>query len=335
MEPAFGTIHLWAHCPSAARPASSEAVSRLLTDSAREAMAARYATEVLAEGGTSAAELTGRAVRGGGEITAEIAADAETFVTTMRANGFSFAHQDVRLSNTVVVPNVSAWLHPSGAAARMNYSWRYVRPDEDPRLVITGQSRLIVFQPRAARASPWAEAVTSNDIFQRIAANAADVTADHDIAVPGSHCTQCSHRVECAALTRALDAEYDRPPGTHAGGRIPAAMLGAELAHARRVAALAESRAKALEAEVRARLTTEYVEGWAFEPTSERQWSVEPSTVEFALGIKLVTEVIRSPAQAEKAGANKDAVAQLVKNVPTGRRLVQHDARRITKLFRR
>jgi hypothetical protein len=337
----FATLHIWANCPSSAAPADSAAADRLITDTARETMAARYVVNALSERAiTHSSELVGRVVRGGGEVTAEIARDAQQFVDDMRSGGFEHFR-----GNIGDVSNADFW-HNGSSVARMSYSWRYQDPHADLKLKFATSilqrvsfPRLFIYQPRGSRMLPWTDAdLTWQEAdAARIAIESAATAAfaGNDCAVAGVHCSYCPHRAGCAELTRTIDSEYDRPQGSRAGGKVAGAMLGAELAHARRVAAMAKARAEALEAEVRARLASEYVAGWTLEDATERQWTVDATTAGFALGVNLTKTVTLSPAQAEKAGANREAVARLVKFVSIGTRLVEHNAQRIQKLLRR
>jgi hypothetical protein len=326
----FATLHIWAKCPASAAPADNVAVDRLITDTARETMAARYVVTALSERAiVHSSELVGRVVRGGGEVTEEIAEYAQLFINDMRSGGFQNIRGDIPIANeSEGVANADVWCNDT-SVARMSYSWRYQNPRTDLKLKFAAsvlqRSRLLIYQPRASRRFPWTDCgITQQDAHAtRTAVESAALAAwaGNDCAVAGEHCSYCSHRAGCAELMRTIDSEYDRPPGSCAGGIVPAEMLGGELTHARRMVKVAEARMKALEAEVRARMASEPVIGWCIEDVKERQWAVDPCTAGFVLGVNLTKEIVLSPAQAEKAGANRNAVASLVKYTVTGTRL--------------
>jgi hypothetical protein len=168
-----------------------------------------------------------------------------------------------------------------------------------------------------------------------IAEAAAEATGNNPSTTVGSHCKYCKARHICKALRQssleAVDQSNDSTPM-----ELTDYGLGVELSLLERAKENLEARLSGLQAQAMASIRAgRDVLGWGIEQNPGREeWSVKPAEVLAKLGNIVEKEMaVITPAQARKAGADENAVAQISQRKPGSSKLARIDTTKARKAF--
>lgn len=348
--PNWKDADLWTRCAAAGAETPQELFGVLLTDSARAAMAARWTVDALMDNPfLTAAEVMGRTVRGGGEVTQHIATHASEYVDYLkRARAVRHTVAEWRgirnISRTAAIVD--------GRTLRtflLSYSWRRIDPARcarielaaasawlpgpwpaDPALAGVTRVSLEVYQPLAACGShPWSVAIKDAGEVWKTLETAGQLAEEIEagmpvLSVPGEHCGRCPLRSRCEIAAEEVARGRERVAATPPGTRAVPGVISEELRQAEECLAIVKGRTELLRAEVRARIQAgEWIPRWRLEQTSgRRELTVSPEAAASLLGMKTSREVAYSPAELEKLGAPKSILATIVRRGDGSTKLV-------------
>jgi hypothetical protein len=301
-------VELAYHCPgSQTREPDTARVMRLLTDSAREAMAARHAVSLLLEG-KEKEEITGINARGGGMISVEIATHAAVFAEKVREHEAEL-YGSVYINDEIILD--------------LNYSHRY-RDPYGPRAAYVligypGVYKSMVYQPLLPIGKPWVSTIIrETDTIVGALNDALSAT----YTVTGPHCSFCPHRIDCETLALDTYAEYDRPETTLAGQPSSNETLAAELDHMEKIVAATNARYSALKTEARVRLEEgEWLPGWRLSAHYGNRKLTEHG-IEI-LGDEAYERRVRTPADLERNGHNMTGLTERAEIEPKLERTIK------------
>lgn len=202
----------------------------------------------------------------------------------------------------------------------------FKNPDKDIQQVV-----MTIFQPRPyhykGRVRSWQiNRATLEEFYNQLVATLANPT---DQLNTGQHCYRCPALATCPAARKAQMNAVDASE-TVFNEEIDNDRLAFELDHLQRAIEVLKQRQKAYQELALHRLRQgEIIENYAVDnELTNRQWQshVTPEFLKMMTGKDLVKTQLITPAQAEKAGANKEVVAALTERRNKGVKLVRIDA---------
>lgn len=348
---------IWTKC--AANPRISEHARTPATesDAAREGTCAAWVAERVFATGEPVASFLGAVHENGWLVTDEMVYYVEEYVAMVRGHGSNVtAEQFVRLTDHIAGTYDASVLSDDGTTLHLDdlkYGYKLVEVYENTQTIIYGYGEVLrrndpnithvvlgIYQPRAFHPEgiyrTWRLPVSE---LHRLASDiaVAGERAQHPdaVATPGSHCEYCKGRLECAALATTLYDWYTVAERT-AQGAMSADELAKELTFLDRLKDLYDARKTAVHAEAMQRIGNgEYVPGWGLKDrTGHRKWRVSPMEVHARTGVAPFKTVEMSPAEIEKAGADKKVVKDLAFSPVVGHKLEQYTDRDFGRMFR-
>ncbi|QIG73315.1 CRISPR/Cas system-associated protein [Rhizobium phage RHph_Y5A] len=331
---------IWTKC--AANPRISANVKRepVTSDAAREGTCAAWVAECVLKGKFAACvDMVDQVHENGWVVDSEMAYHIQGYVDMVRSRGGVInAEMFVRLSETIAGTYDSSVVVYDSATLfgdDLKYGFGIVDVYECTQLIIylygeylrlgrpahIQRVTLGIYQPRAYHPEgihrTWT--ISIQELYERALAivQAGDKCQDPEaVATPGAHCTYCKGATECASSAWTLYKGFEVIERCEQG-----AMSAEELANEANFLKLMETMLKgrkaAVDAELEARLSAdEYVRGWGLEDrTGNRKFTVDPVTVHLLTGVNPFKQEVMSPAELEKAGANK-AIVKTITRVP-------------------
>lgn len=347
---------IWTKCPASARFALNCA-EEPESDAAREGTAAAWVAETVLNGNAIFAEdLKGETHPNGWLITPDMCDYVQGYIELIRSRGgVMSAERFVRLNEFIggTLDSTSTVMGDTLFVDDLKYGYGIVEPDT-PQLIIYGAARLQellndgvpvskvqlgIYQPRAFHDDGIYR--TRTITIQQIHDEAAEVIQagqlcqdPNSLAIPGQHCKHCVARASCEALTHTVYEIFDvlqspRQLETTMGE------LANELGFLEIAAALVDARKTAVEAEAEQQVRAgKHLPGWHLKDRkARRKLKVGPETVRAITGIDPYKQVLRSPAELEKAGASVKAVKALSETPIIGQKLERLPADYFDKTF--
>jgi len=197
-----------------------------------------------------------------------------------------------------------------------------------------------IFQPRVYRPEGptlrWDTTVGGLEPYRAELADAAtEATGNNPSTVIGSHCKHCKARHICKALRQssleAVDQANDSTPM-----ELTDHGLGVEMSLLVQAQRNLEARLSGLQAQAMANIREgRDVLGWGIEHNAGREeWTAKPAEIIAKFGKIVEKEMaVITPAQARKAGADANAVAEISQRKPGSAKLVQINTTKARKAF--
>jgi hypothetical protein len=202
------------------------------------------------------------------------------------------------------------------------------------------RATLGIYQPRAYHPEgihrTWT--ISIQELYERalaIVQAGAKCQEPDAVATPGGHCTYCKGALECASSAWTLYKGFEVIERSEQG-EMSAEELANEANFLKLMDTMLKGRKAAIEAELEARLSQdEYVRGWGLEDrTGNRKFTVDPVTVHLLTGVNPFKQEVMSPAELEKAGANKNVVKTITRVPKIGTKLKQTTDRDFGRMLR-
>lgn len=347
---------IWTKCT--ANPRISENAKTLAQDSdaAREGTCAAWVAERVLKGDFPTTDfMLGMVHENGWVVDDEMVYFTQEYVKAIRSRGGKIlAEQFVRL--TPHIAGTCDALCISGDTLYLDdlkYGYKIVDVYENTQTIIYAYAALLmlndpnikyvvlgIYQPRAWHAEgihrTWR--LTIPEIHAKaseIAAKADEAQKPDAVATPGDHCEYCKGRLECAALAHTLYHMVDVIERRDQGS-MTADELAKELNFLDRANDILSARRTAVHAEANHRLMTgEFVPGWGLKDrTGHRKFKVDPVTIHLLTGIHPVKSVEMTPAELERAGADKKRMKELTYSPTIGKKLDRITDRDFGRMFR-
>lgn len=348
---------IWTKC--AANPRISENAKTVPTDSdaAREGTCAAWVAEQHFTTNKPVADYLGVAHENGWVVDVEMVFHVENYVAAIRSRGSRVdTEQFVRLTKHIAGTYDASVLSEDGTTLYLDdlkYGYKLVDVYENTQTIIYAYADLLrrsdprithvvlgIYQPRAWHPEgihrTWRLSVPElHKLASDIAAAGEAAQDPQALATPGSHCEYCKGRLECAALAASLYSSYEVLERREQGV-MSADDLSKELIFLDRLKDLYDARKTAVHAEVELRLKDgEYIPGWGLKPrTGNRKWSVDPVTVHALTGVSPFKNAEMTPAELERAGADKNIVKGLTYTPTIGHKLERMTEKDFGRMFR-
>lgn len=348
---------MWTKC--AANPRISENAKTIPQDSdaAREGTCAAWVAEQHFSTYTPVAGYLGATHENGWVVDDEMVYHVENYVETIRSRGARVdAEQFVRLTPHIAGTYDASVLSDDGTTLYLDdlkYGYKIVDVYENTQTIIYGYADLLrrndpnishvvlgIYQPRAWHPEgihrTWRLSVTElHRLASDIAAAGEKAQQPDALATPGSHCEYCKGRLECAALAQSLYSAY-HVAERHEQGEMNADEIAKELIFLEKLKDLYDARRTAVEAEAMLRISNgEHIPGYGLKDrTGHRKFKVDAMTVHMLTGVAPYKTVEMSPAEIEKAGADKKIVKDLTYSPVVGRKLDRFTDRDYGRMFR-
>lgn len=343
---------IWTKC--AANPRISENAKTVPQDSdaAREGTCAAWVAEQIFAGHECG---IGSVHENGWVVDDEMMYHVEEYVSLIRGLGTVItAEQFVRLTDHIAgTYDVSVVSDNTLYLIDLKYGYKLVDVYENTQTIIYGYADIMrrndpnithvvlgIYQPRAWHTEgiyrTWRLSVPELHAEASKVAAAGDACQAPDaLATPGSHCEYCKGRLECAALAATLYNAADVIERRDQGA-MTADELAKELNFLDKLKDMYDARKTAVHAEAEHRIKSgEYVPGWGMKDrTGHRKFKVDMTTVELLTGVKPVKTTEMTPAELERAGANKKIVAGLTYSPTVGHKLDRITDRDFGRMFR-
>lgn len=289
-------------------------------------------------------------------VDAEMAQHVEAYVEYVRGYGGELFVGDRaisvgprivgRLDNAAVVISASMI-----RVFMLKYGWRLHEAEGNAELLCYGIGmhkpgyalELHIYQPRPYHpegiARSWlieARNVEREAIWLDQQAHAAEGAYAVPVGNPGEHCRDCPGKASCQALAANAYAAYEIIRDTRLG-KMDTTQLAAELEFLERAEEIIKHRKAGVEAEAEGRITGgEFVAGWELaDRKGHRKWSVPMAQVHLMTGIVPYKQADMTPAELERAGANKDIVKQITHTPTIGRKLARASAKTFERMFKK
>jgi hypothetical protein len=323
----------------------------------REGIAADWiANGVLRGDAASAAEFDGEAAPNGWIVTPDMVAHVQGYIDYCRSRGGVIRTQaPISIPQLSIRGRLDAQIITGTSVLEvisLKYGWRVVEaewnaqllceaialfdPEQHDRVIMT------VYQPRPAhpdgKARHWemdeAELTTA---YYWLKGKAVAAVSPGAIGTPGgAYCRDCDGRGRCEALTNAAYTAFEWVRGA-AAMQLGAAQLGDELRFLDEAFDLVKARRSGVKAEVEGRMRrNEYIPQWMWDiQMKDREFTVSPEVIEQKTGMNPYKQVLRSPAELEKEGADLEIIAALTTRRPAGPKLVPATRAAIARLFKK
>ncbi len=349
---------IWTKCAANPRISENAKIVAQDSDAAREGTCAAWVAECVLNGSFATADdMIGMTHPNQWLVTDEMAYFVGEYVATIRSLGKNIiAEQFVRLTATIAGTYDASVLSDDGTTLYLNdlkYGYKLVEVYENTQTIIYGYAELLrrndpnithvvlgIYQPRAWHPEgiyrTWRIPVAELHRLASDIAAAGDACQDPNAAAtPGSHCEYCKGRLECAALAATLYDWYTVAE-RRTQGAMSADELAKELNFLEKLKDLYDARKTAVQAEAMHRITAgEHIPGWGLKDrTGHRKWKTSVMDVHARTGIAPFKTVEMSPAEMEKAGADKKVVKDLAFSPVVGHKLEQYTDRDFGRMFR-
>lgn len=340
---------------NAGMPTAPEDSDMTVSDARREGSAADWvANGVLRGDAGSAAEFDGETAPNGWIVTPDMVRHVQGYIDYCRSRGnvvraqvpIEIPHLFIRgVADVQVVPDSTTL-----EVIDLKYGWQIVEPEFNAQLLCEGLAlwrpdqhthvTMTIYQPRphhpAGKARSWsldeAELTTA---YYWLSRKAMEASSPGAVATVGADwCGVCPGRGRCDALRRATGTIFETICGGMVTG-LDAGALGAELAFVDQAFDLVKAFRSGVKAEVEARMKRgEHIPGWWFDqPLRDREWTETPEEVEGRTGLDVYKQVLKSPAELEKDGADPDIVNQMTHRPHAAPRLAPANKKAFARMF--
>lgn len=348
---------IWTKCAANPRISENAKVVAQDSDAAREGTCAAWVAERVFATNQPVESFLGATHENGWVVTDEMVYFVGEYVAQIRSLGTVItAEQFVRLTGQIAGTYDVAVLSHDGKTLYLidlKYGYKIVEVYENTQTIIYGYADILrrndpsithvvlgIYQPRAWHPEgiyrTWRLSVAElHAKASEIAAAGERCQDPNAVATPGSHCEYCKGRLECEALATTLYDWYTVAE-RHGQGALSADELAKELNFLEKLKDLYDARKTAIHAEAMQRIGNgEYVPGWGLKDrTGHRKWRVSPMEVHARTGITPFKTVEMSPAEVEKAGADKKIVKELAYSPVVGHKLEAYTDRDFGRMFR-
>ncbi len=349
----FSNSFLWSQCAASVHPHPAPVPLELERSEAQQEgeAAAWLANAVLRGTAGSTAEFEGETAPNGWPIDHAMIRHVQAYCDLVRCHGAVEAETELEIFDGRVRGRPDSHTVGNGDVLRiyeLKYGYRIVEPQGNSQLLCAAialaqpHHRLIsleVFQPRAVHANgPHRKWVINQDELQswkvRLFSAAHRVLDARPVATVGDQCEFCDRRAACHALGMAVYADAERVRSEHRARKLTGDEIGRELAFLKEADRRLKARLSGIEAEANARAKREFIPGWLFDSqVGNRAFDVEPRVVQMLTGINPYKEVLKTPAEMEREGANPETIALLSKRPFIGFKLRPWDVKKVEKAF--
>lgn len=334
MELYFSNANRWMICGASVERSNRQTAFDPST--AAEGVAAHAVAEAVLFGDAAdAGEFEGETARNGVEITAEMIAAVDDYVSIV-GNFVTDAYEH----------GVEATAGYNGARGRVDmfarlqrllvvgefkYGYRRVSPVDNWQLILAALSQyksekrvtMFIFSPRANPSEPYqTHSIGYEEMMayaRRVHSRITELEFGERTAVAGSHCARCPHAYNCGALGQWIEDRMDTT----------------DLAELYKLQRLIKTRVTAVEADIEARiLSGEFIPGWCIEQRrGHRQFKVDVATLEVTTGQPAVKVVPLSPNEMQQRGVPRKTIDSLTHRPFSGHKLKPWSADSAAKLF--
>lgn len=348
---------IWTKC--AANPRISENAKTLAQDSdaAREGTCAAWVAERVFATGAPVESFLGATHENEWVVDDEMIYFVGEYVKVIRSRGARVdAEQFVRLTDHIAGTYDASVLSDDGTTLYLDdlkYGYKIVDVYENTQTIIYAYADILrrndpaithvvigIYQPRAWHTEgihrTWKLSIAELHAKASEIAAAGDACQAPDaLATPGEHCEYCKGRLECAALAHTVYNHSDIIERRDQGV-MSADELAKEKIFLERARDLLNARDTAVSAEMTQRITSgEYVPGWSLKDRmGHRKWKTDMVTVQMLTGINPVKQAEMTPAELERAGADKKVVKGLTYTPKVGVKLDRVTDRDFGRMFR-
>lgn len=355
------TAHLWTRC--ALNPRLTRDVRGDLaaahddgpggTDAQREGQAADWvANGVLRGDASTAAEFEGETAPNGWTVTPDMVRHVQGYVDYCRSRG-EVVHTQVPIDigELSIRGRVDAQV-VSGSTLELidlKYGYEIVEPEWNAQLICEAVALfdpnrhadviLTIYQPRPHHPSGPARSWTISAsefvaVYRWLSERAHAALSPAAKGTVGVHCLRCAGRSRCASVQQSVYLAFDHISSASAG-TMSAGQLADELRFLDLAQKLVNSYASAIEAETEARMRRgEYVPGFGWDISKgDREWKHDAPTIHAMTGVDPWKQVMKSPAELEREGADPKIIQALTTRHNRAPKLAPVSTKTFDKLF--
>lgn len=350
---------IWTKCHANPRISENAKTVPSESDAAKEGTCAAWVAECVLKGSFANCDamIGMNHPENGWLVTDEMAYYCQEYVENVRSHGKRIvAEQYVRLTDYIAGTFDAGVLSDDGTTLHIDdlkYGFKIVDVYENTQTIIYGYGELLrrndpnithvvlgIYQPRAWHPEgiyrTWKLSVSELHALASDIAAAGNAAQDPQaLATPGSHCEYCKGRLECAALPHTLYAWADVLERREQGA-MTAEELSKEKLFLDKLKDMWDARVTAVDAEMKHRIENgEYVPVWGLKDRfGHRKFKVDAMTVHAKTGIVPFKTVEMTPAELEKAGADKKIMKDLTYSPVIGKKLEKFTDKDFGRMFR-
>lgn len=347
----------WSNCAAWTR-FTAQIENEPQSDSAKEGECVMWVVDcVLSKEVDSAFEMIGKKHANLWAVTADIANDADKYVTVLSTMGkIIFSEKEVIACELPLIGGRldTAIVNYQDGVLKVNdfkYGRGVVEVFENPQLVIEAvglinsfddptmieKVELSIYQPRAIHHDgifrKWT--VTINELishFKHIVQMAVENDRPDSLATPGKHCKYCPAATQCEALAHST-YEIDHIVKSQHNNQMSAQELSNELTFIRDASSILEARKKAVEAEAMQRAKREQIPFYKVtQRYGHKKFNVPAVVIQQKTGINPFgdSELV-TPAELIRRSGNNAEIKEIINEQLTKAPMIGHKLVRITK----